>query len=94
MGGARKLSISPLKNGAGIFWAGKSKLTEMMDVPIEMVGRESVVASWNLRMQGEGGEVRKCLQNKDGARELVKERTGGAECAKSASIVISSFVLC
>jgi hypothetical protein len=77
MGGAGKLSVSPLKSGAGRFG---SKLTEMMDVPMEMVGRETVVASWNLRMQGEDGEVRKRLLNKDGARELAKERSGRAEC--------------
>jgi hypothetical protein len=59
---------------------GRSKLTEMMDVPMEMVGRESVVATWNLRMQGDDGEVRKRLLNKDSARELAKERNGRAEC--------------
>jgi hypothetical protein len=39
MGGAGKLSVSPLKSGAGRFGqAGKSRLTEMMDdVPMEMV---------------------------------------------------------
>jgi hypothetical protein len=52
----------------------------MMDVPMEMVGQENVVATWNLRMQGEDGEVRKRLQNKEGARELAKERAGRAEC--------------
>jgi hypothetical protein len=36
--------------------------------------------TWNLKMQGEGGEVRKRLLNKDGALELAKERTGRAEC--------------
>jgi hypothetical protein len=50
-----------------------------MDVPMEMVGWESVVA-WNLRMKREDGVARKPLQNKDGARELAKERTGRAEC--------------
>ena len=47
---------------------------------MEMVGRESVLATWNLRMQGGGGEVRKCLANKDGVREIAKERSGRAEC--------------
>jgi hypothetical protein len=31
-------------------------------------------------MQEEDGEVRKCLLNKEGGRELAKERTGRAEC--------------
>jgi hypothetical protein len=43
MGGAGKLSVSPLKSGAGRFGVG----TVMMDVLMEMVGRESIVASWN-----------------------------------------------
>jgi hypothetical protein len=75
MGGAGKLSVSPLNSGAARFGAGM----EMMDVAMEMVGRETVVATWNLRMQGEDGEVRKRLQNKDSAQELGKERTGRAE---------------
>jgi hypothetical protein len=36
MGAAGKLSISPLKSGAGRFGAG----TVMMDVPMEMVGKD------------------------------------------------------
>jgi hypothetical protein len=87
MGAAGKLSVSPLKNGAGRFGAG----TVMMDVPMEMVGKDSIVASWNLRMRGEDGEVRKCLLNKDGVRELGKERTGRAECVRSL-FVVSFFV--
>jgi hypothetical protein len=79
MGGTRKLSLSPLKSGVGRYGVGKSKLMEMMDVLMEMVGWESVVVTWNLGMQGGGGEVSKYLQNKE---EL------------SASIVISSFLLC
>ena len=73
MGGAGMLSVSPLKRGAARIGAG------MVMVAMEMVGWETVVASWNLRMQGEDGEVKKCLLNKDGARELAKERTGRAE---------------
>jgi hypothetical protein len=81
MGGAGKLCVSPLKSGEGRFGpAGKSKLTEMMDVPMRMVGRASGIATWNLRMQGEGGKVRKYFQNKDGVREVAKGRTGRAEC--------------
>lgn len=41
MGGAGKLSVSSLKSGAGRFGVG----TVMMDVPMEMVGWESVVAT-------------------------------------------------
>jgi hypothetical protein len=44
----------------------------------------------SLRMQGDDGKVRKCLQNKDGIRELVK---GGLE-EQSALIVVSSYVHC
>jgi hypothetical protein len=74
---------------AAVSFTGPDESTHRltMDVPMEMVGRESVVATWNLWMEGEDGEVRKPSQNKDGTRELAK---GG----QSASIDISGFVLC
>ena len=84
MGGAGNLSVSPLKSGAGRFGVG----TVMMDVPIAMVGKDSIVASWNLRMRAEDGEVRRHLLNKDGARELEKERTGRAECVRLSFLVL------
>ena len=47
MGGAGKLGVSPAKGGA--------KLTEMMDVPMEMVGKENVVATWSFEGSRAGG---------------------------------------
>jgi hypothetical protein len=34
----------------------------MMDVPMELVAKEAVVAAWNLGRAGEVGEVRKPLE--------------------------------
>jgi len=83
MGGAGKLSASPSSKGSGggSAWksgAGRSGLTEMMDGGMEMVGRESVVATWSLGMRGEEGEVRKALVRSDEGQE--RELAGRAEC--------------
>lgn len=81
MGGAGKLSVSPAKGGGG---GGVSRLgarlTEMVgDVPMEMVGQGSVIATWNLRVRGEGTEITKVALDKDGPRGQPKERTARAE---------------
>ncbi|KAF8235718.1 hypothetical protein L208DRAFT_1537069 [Tricholoma matsutake] len=67
MGCPGKLSVSPSKSGAGRSGSGKSRLTEMMDV------------QWRwLDMWGEESEVRKPLQNREGSRDRVKEKTSEA----------------
>ncbi|KAF8230716.1 hypothetical protein L208DRAFT_1378399 [Tricholoma matsutake] len=89
MGGAGKLSVSPSKSGAGRLGSGKSRLMEMMDVPMEMVEHESIVATWNLKMWGEKSKVRKPLQNREGGQDRVKEKTRRADWLAQAEL--SSF---
>jgi hypothetical protein len=80
MGGAAKPSASPSKSGSVKSRTGKSALTETMDVPMELIGRDNIVATWSLGVRAEEGVVKKSLQGHDDGRERGSEKAGRAKC--------------
>jgi len=60
---------------------------------MEMVGRESIVATWNLSVRGEGSEVRKPLLNQEGPREQGTARADWLAQAELSSFTRSAKIL-
>jgi hypothetical protein len=84
MGGAGRLSGSPSTSAGGYGHTrsssrSRSGLTQMMDVPMELTGRDNIVATWSLQRRWDSKEIRRPLELRSGDGESGGERSGRAE---------------
>jgi hypothetical protein len=63
MGGGGRLSASPSKaSGHGKLASGRAGgVSQVVELPIEVTGRESVLATWNLQRRADWGVIRRVL---------------------------------
>jgi hypothetical protein len=63
-----RFGSSPPTRGSGTSPQQSSGLTQMMDRRGELVGKESIVATWNLKRGREWREIKQPLHSTDAAR--------------------------
>ncbi|KAH7902822.1 hypothetical protein BJ138DRAFT_271896, partial [Hygrophoropsis aurantiaca] len=97
-GGAGRLSASPPSRGNGM--RNKSSgLTQMMEASTELTGRESTVATWQLRRRQDWGEIKNSLESMDTHPEVVPRKANSlahaelSTCSKAVGILPRSIYL-
>ncbi|KAF9463475.1 hypothetical protein BDZ94DRAFT_1258923 [Collybia nuda] len=80
MGGAGRLSGSPSSSAGGYGHVrsssrSRSGLTQMMEVPMELTGRDNIVATWALQRRRDSREIRNPLEGRGGDTDYGPERS-------------------